>query len=54
MNREPVAIVAFIRSVLLCAVLFGLDLSNEQIAGVVLVVEAGAALFTRSRVTPLE
>lgn len=48
-GREPVAITAAIRAVILCAVLFGLSLSPEQIAGVMLAVEAILALVTRSQ-----
>ena len=51
-HAEPVAILAFIRSVLYVGVLFGFNLSEEQIAGIVLVVETFFAIFTRSKVSP--
>lgn len=51
-SAEPVAWAAFVRAVILCAVLFGLDWTAEQIVGVMAVVELGLALFTRSKVTP--
>ena len=51
-NREPVAIVSFVKAVLYLVVLFGFDLTTEQIAGIILVVETGLALLQRSRVTP--
>ena len=50
-NREPVVIAAAIRSVILAAVTFGVDLSPEQIASVMLAVEAVLALITRQSVT---
>lgn len=49
---EPVAVAAFVRAAILCAVLFGVDLSDGQVAGVLVAVEAGLAMFTRSKVTP--
>ncbi len=51
-TREPALITSAIRAVLYCAVLFGLDLTVEQIAGVLLAVEAVLALLTRAVVTP--
>ena len=52
-NREPVAIAGAIRAVILCAVAFGLKWSPEQIAAVMLAVEAVLTLVTRqSVVTP--
>lgn len=48
-GREPVAITAAIRAVILAAVLFGLDLSPAQIGGIMLAVEAILALVTRSQ-----
>lgn len=50
-GREPVAIAAAIRAVILAAVLFGLDMTQEQIAGTMLAVEAILALITRQAVT---
>lgn len=53
MNREPVAIAAAVRVVLVAAVAFGLDVSAEQIAALVLAVETVTALFVRSKVSPV-
>ena len=51
-NPKVAAVVGFVRATLACAVLFGLHLSPEQLAGLVLTVEAGlvavAVLRTRS------
>ena len=54
MGGEPVRWIGAIKVTLVCAVLFGLDLSTEQIAGVVVALEAWAVVFVRSRVTPVE
>jgi hypothetical protein len=51
-GREPVAIFSAVRAIILCAVLFGLDWTEVQVAGVMLVVETLLALFTRQSVTP--
>lgn len=52
MNREPVAIAAAVRAVILAATAFGLEWTAEQIASVMLAVEAVLALLVRQRVTP--
>ena len=52
-NREPVAIAAAIRALLVVAVGFGLDLSGEQVASIVVAVELVLGLFVRSQVTPV-
>jgi hypothetical protein len=51
-NTEPVAIAAAIRALLVVAVGFGLDLSGEQVASIVVAVELVLGLFVRSQVTP--
>lgn len=51
-NREPVAIAAAIRAVLLAATAFGLSWTPEQIAAFMLAVEAVLALVTRQKVSP--
>lgn len=51
---EPVRLAAAIRALLIAAVAFGLDVSEEQIVAVVVAVEVVSALFVRSRVTPAE
>lgn len=53
MTREPVAIAAALRALLLCAVLFGLDWTEEQVAAVVLAAELVLGLTVRGRVSPL-
>lgn len=50
--REPALITSAVRALLYCAVLFGLALSTEQMAGVVLAVETVLAIITRATVTP--
>ena len=50
--REPALITSAVRAALYCAVLFGLPLTDEQTAGVLLAVEAVLALITRAVVTP--
>ena len=50
-GREPVAIVALIRAAILCGTVFGLALSPEQIAAVILFTEAVLAVITRQTVT---
>ena len=51
-TREPVLIIALVAATLNCAVLFGLELSTEQTAAVLVVVDAALAVFARSRVSP--
>ena len=53
LGREPVAIATAIRSVILMAVSFGLHWTAEQIAAVMIAVEAVLALVVRSQVTPI-
>ncbi len=50
--REPALITSAIRAVLYCAVLFGLSLTVEQIAGVILAVEAVLSVVTRGLSAP--
>ena len=50
--REPALITSAVRAALYCAVLFGLPLTDEQTAGVLITVEAVLALITRAVVTP--
>ena len=51
MNREPVAIAAAVRAILLALGAFGFQLTAEQLAAVMLAVEAVLALTVRSTVT---
>lgn len=53
MNREPVAIAAAVRAVLLAVAAFGIGLTGAQVAAVAIAVELVAALFVRSKVTPV-
>jgi hypothetical protein len=46
-DREPVMVAAAIRAVIMCAVAFGLNWSGEQVAAVMLMVEAVLAVVTR-------
>jgi hypothetical protein len=50
--NEPVMIAAAIRAVILAAVSFGLDVTAEQIATLMVAVEAVLAMVTRALVTP--
>lgn len=52
LSREPVAIAAALRAVLLAVMAFGVGVSGAQLAAVMLAVEAVLALVTRARVTP--
>lgn len=52
LSREPVAIAALVRAIILCAVTFGLGWTPEQIASVMVVVELVAGIITRQSVTP--
>jgi hydrogenase-4 membrane subunit HyfE len=50
--NEPVLIATAIRAVILAAVAFGLKWSAEQVAALMIAVEAILALITRALVTP--
>ena len=49
-KTEPVRLVAAVQTTLAALVLFGLDLSPEQLAGVVVAFSAWLALVTRNNV----
>lgn len=51
-KAEPVLVTGAIRAVIVCAAAFGLRLSVDQVAGVMLVTEAVLSLFTRAQVAP--
>lgn len=51
-RSEPVRFVAAIQTTLAVAVLFGLNLTPEQLAGLVVAVAAWLAFVTRKQVTP--
>lgn len=50
--NEPTLIAGAIRAIILCAVSFGWDLTVEQIAQVMLALEAVLTLVNRALVTP--
>jgi hypothetical protein len=50
--NEPVLIAAALRAVILAAVAFGLNVTAEQVATLMVAVEAVLALVTRALVTP--
>jgi hypothetical protein len=52
-GREPALWAGALKAVLLCAVLFGLAVSDAQMAGIIFAAEAVMALFVRAQVTPL-
>ena len=55
MNRllnEPTLIAGVVRAVILCAVSFGWDLTVDQIAQIMLALEAVLTLVNRALVTP--
>lgn len=52
-GREPAAVLAFVQAVVALAVSFGLDLTAEQVGGIVAVTALALGLLTRSRVTPV-
>lgn len=51
---EPVLVTALVQSVLALVVAFGLDLSGEQIGGILAVSAALLAFVARSKVTPVD
>ena len=51
-GREPAMIVAFVGAVISLAVAFGLQLSADQTAAIIAVVQILLGLITRSQVTP--
>jgi hypothetical protein len=51
-TQEPVRFVGAIQATLAVAVLFGVALTAEQIAGVVLAIAAWLSFVTRQQVTP--
>lgn len=51
--KEPTLVVELVRAVLLCAVVFGLPLSDEQTAAVLVLASAALAVVNRQKVTPV-
>ena len=52
-NREPAAIIAALQTLLAVAITFGLDLSAEQVGGILAATAAVLGLITRSQVSPV-
>lgn len=52
LNREPAVIAAAVRAIILAATAFGLGWTAEQVAAVMLAVEAVLAVAVRQSVTP--
>lgn len=51
--KEPTLVVELVRALLLCAVVFGLPLSDEQTAAVLVLASAALAVANRQKVTPV-
>ncbi len=51
-RKEPVAVAGTIQTVIALGILFGLDLSSDQVAGIMATVSAMLALIVRSKVSP--
>lgn len=52
LKNEPALVVGVLQAVLALAVSFGLDLSADQVGGIMAVSAAVLAVLVRSRVTP--
>ena len=52
MKNNPVLVLAAVRALILCAVSFGLTWTVEEIASIMLALEAIAAIYARAAVTP--
>jgi len=52
LRNEPALVVGVLQAVLALAVSFGLDLSADQVGGIMAVSAAVLAVLVRSRVTP--
>jgi hypothetical protein len=52
LRREPVAIMAIVQTAIACAVVFGLDWTDEQVAAVLALSAAVLAVVARRAVTP--
>lgn len=51
-NREPVMIAAAVRAVLYVAVLYGFEMTPDQMVAIIAAVESVLGLITRQQVTP--
>jgi len=54
LNREPVAILAVVQTMLALVVSFGFDLSGEQVGAITAVSAAILGLLARAKVTPVD
>lgn len=52
-GREPAMIVALVQAILVLAISFGLNLSEDQTAAILAVTALALGLITRSQVTPV-
>ena len=52
MLNEPITIGALVRAIILLIMSFGVQVTNEQLALIMMILELSMALFTRSIVTP--
>lgn len=52
--REPALVAGFVQSLLVLLVVFGVDLSDEQVAAILTLTSAVLALVTRSLVSPIK
>lgn len=53
-RREPVLVVTFVGAVLNLLIVFGIDLTQEQTASILVLLNAGLAFIARSKVTPVD
>lgn len=53
-DREPALIIGAIESLLALALVFGVELTGEQVGGILAAVTAILAFVTRSQVTPAD
>lgn len=50
--EEPAALIGFVNALMAVLVLFGFNLTDEQSAGIIALVNVGLGLLTRAMVTP--
>lgn len=51
-GREPAMVVALVQAILVLAISFGLDLTEEQTAGILTLTAIVLGLITRTQVSP--
>ena len=52
-GREPALIIAGINSLIVLMVVFGLDMTDAQMAAIIVFANAVMAIWTRSKVSPV-